>query len=720
MDQFHVLKPDSKLACEKSSTPEYDGQPLTRFGNRLRAEIGKLSGIQLDDVPLGLIRVLEAASADDAYNIGQLGRIQITRTGSGIMHGALLRLHSPMVAPSVINGRILAQTQATMSKGGRVPILRAVDAGTLRLPRLVVDSADQVITQAEEARRLLGLADYRNDDREFIDDLLLKGVKEPPLVVPFLIDAADRGSGWLLQAVDGARRTTATHEILHNLGAGAAYKAAVHHWSDGRGGSAIRDMTAADVVSARQLLCFENAPLRGLFPLAAGRSVQDADRVAAWKRNVAAGSLAIRAAHRVRTYFAFVVLHVEAFAPADFPNPVWHVVNDAVRQRHMPKAAAKQWDPQDVWALYAIDVIDELGSRGAIDSVQQNALLNPAAVDLVDTMPVVGDRAYRNRLVAIAHFAALVCTGATVELTNAVLAKNQERIHSHERGQIVGAQARILLGLHNLADGASIAATITSICKHKVFYRLPCHPLPTKWPHVIAKSPDELLERAVHELYTQYNQDAADRADVGGYGPHQRALGLLGGIALVINPALRASDEHLTRTGRGGRGHRPGDISRQDPPILLQRMMETDEGLAQLAEVIRATTSPTPRIPRDRFGTELTETQLRTVFLPKLGEAPEELVQDWDDELDGLTAWGMMAEGLRTGIAGLANHVEQMRKLELKEGAVQGSVLQLQGLPSEDVDALRPQLSAVADFLTEAKVFGEFARRVPSFDGGEG
>ncbi|MFD6218331.1 hypothetical protein, partial [Nocardia salmonicida] len=592
------------------------------------------------------------------------------------------------------------------------------DADELCLPRLLVNSADQVIAQAQEARRLLGLADYRNDDREFIDDLLLKGVKEPPLVVPFLLDAGERGSGWLLQAVDGARRTTAAHEILQTLGAGAAHKAAVHHWSDGRGGSTIRDMTAADVVAARQLLCFEHAPLTGLFPLAVGRSVQDAERVAAWRRNVAHGSLAIRAAHRVRTYFAFVVLHVEAFSPGAFANPTWHVVNDAVRQRHMPKAAAKQWELQDVWALYAIDVLDELEGRGFIDSVQQNALLNPAAVDLVDTTPITADRSYRNRLVAIAHFAAMVCTGATADLTNTVLTKNQERIHSHERAQIVGAQARILLGLHDVADGASIAATITSICKHKIFYKLKCHPLSAKWPNMITKSPDELLERAVQELRTQYNQDPADRADVGGYGPHQRALGLLGGLALVINPVLRTNDEHLTRTGRGGRGHRPGDIGRQDPPLLLQRMMETDEGLAQLAEAIRATTSSYPEMPRDRFGTELTETHLRSGFLPKLGESPATPVRNWVDELDGLTAWGMMAGDLRMMVARLAEHVEEMRKHELKEGAVQGFALHLQGLPTDDVKAMRPSLSTVADFLSEAIVFGKFAQRVPSFDGG--
>lgn len=717
LDQFHVLKPDFKLACERNAPEEFDGHPLTRFGNRLRAEIGKLAGIRSDDVPLGLIRVLEAASADDSHNIGQLSQIQITRTGSGIMHGAIFRVHSPMVAPSVINGRILAQAQASMSASGLVPILRAIDAEDLRLPRLMVDSADQVIAQAQESRRLLGLAAYRNEDREFIDDLLLKGVKEPPLVVPFLLDGGGQGSGWLLQAVDGARRTTATHEILDNLGAESARRIAVDHWFDRRGGSRIRDMTAADVVAARQLLCFEKAPLTGLFPLAAGRSAHDRDRVVSWKRNVASGSLAIRAAHRVRTYFAFVVLHVQAFAPSAFANPTWHVVNDAVRQRHMPKAAAKQWEPQDVWALYAIDVIDELTDRGFVDSTQQKALLNPSAVDLADAT-TAGSAAYRNRLVAIAHFAALVCTGPTAELTNGVLTKNQERIHSHERAQIVGAQARILLGLHDAADGASIAATITSICRHKIFYKLKAHPLSTKWPDVIAKSPDELLARAVHELQTQYNQHPADRAEVGGYGPHQRALGLLGGIALVINPVLRANDEHLTRTGRGGRGHRAGDIGRQDPPLLLQRMMETDEGLAQLAEAVRSTTSAIPEIPRDRFGTELTETQLRSVFLPKLGEAPSITVHQASAP-DSLTLWGTMASDLRAIIDRLAQQVDEMREHPLTDGPARGLALRIQGLPDSDVDIMRPKLSKAIEFLSEARVFGELAYRVPSFDGGD-
>ncbi|MGH3697635.1 MAG: hypothetical protein ACRDRX_27265 [Pseudonocardiaceae bacterium] len=714
LDQFNVLSPSLSLNHERNAAPEADGQPLSRFGARLRSTIANLGQLEAGDVPLGLIRVLEAASVDDEYNIRQLAQTQISRTGTGIMCGALLHLHSPLVEPSLINGRTLAWIQATMASAGKVAVLQAVDAETLRLPRLLVNSADQVLDQSDQARRRLGLIAYSGDDREFIDDILLKGVKEPPLVVPFHIDAGEPESGWILEAVDGARRTTATHEILATL-TGLDARLATRHWSTGKGEYSIRDMTAADVLKARQLLTFESGALTGLFPKAWGNSAKDHERVTAWEQNIAAHSPAIRAAHRVRTYFAFVVLHVEAFDATSHAHPSWHVVNDAVRQRHMPKAAAKQWQSQDVWALYAMDLIDALADRRVIGNDQREAFLNPAAVGFEDIFPVSAKRPYRNRLVAIADLAAKGCTGNTIELANLVLANNQERRHSHERGQIIGAQARLMIGLHEEADGASIASTITSMCKDRLFYKVESHPLSTKWTEVISKDPAELLTGALGELRTRYNLSIDDRREVGSFGPHQRALGFLGGLALTISPALTSEDEHLTRTGRGGRGGRDATIGRHEPAVLLRTMMASDEGLTQLAVIVNSCTLAEPVIPVDRAGSPLTETKLRTDFLPKAGESKDifgATAEDRAADSDPLDVWELMTDTLTRMVKQLAVHVNQMKAHELN-GFNGGLAFEQQGLPPEVADTLKPMLGEVSGFLFDAGAFGRIAQRRP-------
>ena len=714
LDQFNVLNPALSLNHERNASPESDGQPLSRFGTRLRSSIANLSHREVDEVPLGLIRALEAASVDDEHNIRQLAQTQISRTGSGIMYGALLHLHTPLVEPSLINGRTLAWLQATMASAGKTAVLQAVDAETLQLPRLLVDSADQVLEQSNKARLRLGLNAYSGDDRDFIDDLLLKGIKEPPLVVPFHIDAGEAGSGWILEAVDGARRTTGAHEILATL-TGLDARLATRHWSTGKGGYLIRDMTAADVLRARQLLNFELGVLTGLFPKASSNSAKDEERVDAWKQKIAAHSPAIRAAHRVRTYFAFVVLHVDAFNPTSHAHPSWHVVNDAVRQRHMPKAAAKQWESQDVWALYAMDLIDALAACGAISNDERQALLNPAAVDFEDIVPISGKRSYRNRLVAIATLAAKGCTGSTKDLANLVLANNQERRYPHERGRIIGAQARLMLGLHEEADGASIASTITSMCKDRLFYKIDMHPLSIKWTDVISKDPEQLLTGAVGELRTRYNQSVEERREIGPFGPHQRALGFLGGLALIINPALTIEDENLTRTGRGGRRGRDATIGRHEPAVLLRYMMGSVEGLRQLVDIIKCCTLAEPKIPVDQTGFQLTETKLRADFLPKAGElagAFGATAEDRAAEADPLDMWVLMTDTLTQMVIQVTHHVKQMKTHELN-GSNRSLAVEQQGLSPEVVDNLRPMLGEISEFLSEAGAFGRIAQRRP-------
>jgi hypothetical protein len=616
-------------------------------------------------------------------------------------------LHTPLLDPFIINGRTLAGLQAKLAAAGATPILTAIDDSTLRLPRLSVKSADQVLHQATWARQRLNLHSYSGDDREFIDDIVIKGIKEPPIVVPVNFDAGASGASWVLEAVDGARRTTASHEIMATIIGESNPRLATQHWADGKGSFKIRDMTGADVLRARERLQFDSSLLDALFPETVGHSAQDKIREATWIRTVTSRSSAVRAFHRVRTCHAFVVLHVEAFDQHAHKQPAWHVVHDAVRQRHMPKAAPKQWNHQDVWALYALDLVDALVQDGHLNDSQREALLNPAAVTIREAPSAI----YRNRLVAIADFAAKACAYDFRSLTNAVLAKSQERQHSHERAQIIGAHARLMIDRHEDAVGASIASTITSICRHRVFYKTECHPLGNKykWFNMIDKDPAELHEAALRELVTTYKQTPEEREKVGGFGPHQRALGFLGGLALIMNPQLIKLDENLTRTGRGGRGGRPTDIGKNDPDALLQRMMRSPTGIAELHSILTATIHG-ESVEVDGPAA-LTETRLRTSYLTgvnRLNETARATAADEAVDQDPLIVWDRLIDQLKDAIGDLTEHVDVMRKHELT-GEFTSLAFEEQGMSPEIAAALMPKLSGVSEFLAQAGAFGRIA-----------
>lgn len=612
----------------------------------------------------------------------------------------------------MINGRTLASLRAELAVAGKSAVSKAADCSGLCLPKMVVESAAQVLHQADKARLQLGLHRYAVEDREFIDDVIVKGIKEPPVVVPFLFDAGDEGSGWVLQAVDGARRTSASQQVLSQL-TGRNTRLALAHWANGKGGFTIRDMTAADVAKVRELLAFEDSWLKSLFPNACGNSEQDKRRVQEWYDTVASRSSLIRSVHRVRSYYAFVVLYVQPFPSVKKANPAWHVVQDSVRQRHMPKAAPKQWELQDVWALYALEVIDGLMEVGSFTEIQRNVLLNPSAVSLGDALPTHHARPYRNKLVAIADMAAKICGAGSLAIANMVLSNNQERKTTQTRGQIVGAHARLMLQRQNEAVGASIASTITSMCRDRAFYQTDEHPLRVKWFDVIHKDPDELLERALAELVTRYNLEPQKVQAVGGFGPHQRALGFLGGLALAVNPVLIGKDEHLTRTGRGGRGRRSSDIGRHDPGVLLRNMMSKHDGLAYLRQLLAATTAEHCSTSFDHDGEEITETYLRTRFLPKLNSDSESkgaTAESQPAEADPVEMWRSLTTNLEIQVDELAQLVTVMRNHQL-DGDEVGIAYEQLGLGPETVDSLKPLLSSVSEFLAEAGAFGRIAHK---------
>ncbi|RJQ73666.1 hypothetical protein D5S17_23840 [Pseudonocardiaceae bacterium YIM PH 21723] len=718
---FYLRAPQQGFEAEQNASIEADGAGLSRFGSRLRNAIAKVGDIGADEVPLGLIRHLEAASVDDEHNIRQLASIQSIRTSTGIMHGALLHLHVPLVDACIINGRKQAVVQAEMAKAGLRAIPGAVDSTVLRLPCLKVDSADQVLEQSRVARHELDLLDRNGEQKDFLDQLSDEGVKVPPLIVPFQIDGGDEGRSWSLQAVDGARRTTGSQELVGRV-TGASGRLSNRYWSTGKGSYQLRDMAVADIAAVRSWLTFPNSEQQGLFPSAPSTRRVGATVISGWLRDVAARSPEVRSFHRVRTYHAMVIFHVEPFDSDRSVNPVWEVVYDAIAQRHNPKVAPQPWEERDLWALYAMDLLERLCGDGKLTEEAYRALLNPHANDLVDR-PVVSGRPYRNLLVAIADLVGKSCLDTCEDLANKVLEANKEKPSTASRGKMVAMHARLLLpGIYKGREGKykksqldSIVATIASLSKDDVFYLSEKHPLDRKWPSYIHLDPAVLLDEALGELVTRYNQASEHRVAAGPFGPHQRALGFLAALALTVNPVLVQLNENLTRTGRGGRGRRDVLLGRQDPAVLIRKMMSTPEGLRTLEGILKSTTSPKWSILEASPGVPLTETYLRDRYLPKIGDGPDR--GEFDDgqppeELaDESVTWQRHVDSLERAIADLGKHVAEMEshKLTNSDGDTE-IAYKVVGIYPDNADRLKAKLASVTDFVTKAGVFAEASR----------
>src|SRR5687767_5041146 len=124
--RFRFLKPDSEQVAEEVgldafpvTLPEFtpaddlepldDGEAPTKLGARFRQLWAELHGIDEDEVDHGLIRDIEALSADHDDNIRGLSRPYRIRNHAGEQTVVRFKAHTPLVGAALINGRMLSR-----------------------------------------------------------------------------------------------------------------------------------------------------------------------------------------------------------------------------------------------------------------------------------------------------------------------------------------------------------------------------------------------------------------------------------------------------------------------------------------------------------------------------------------------------------------------------------------------------------------------------------
>lgn len=689
---------------ERSRAREADGAPLSKFGGQFQTVFARLNEVPVEQVPLGLIRNAEALNASTSANLAGLANPVPKYTDYGKLWTVPLLVNTPMLMAWLVNGRALRR-MASKLKGEVKVVTTTSDHPVFGLPTMQVQDADQVMDLLDTQRELLGLDSYTSQNKEFLDPLARQGVLNPPQIIfTELIDAGGRTT-WTAEAMEGARRVFGSQLLMNELmGRSDAASLATEHWFDG----GIRDLTPDDLRRLDQELLFASTDAAGYLP---GRDARD------WLENAAHHDRAAVTWQLLRTMRVDLVL---AVSPTErttkrFPNPVSAVVQEFIRSQHVPNKTKRQWALADVAGLAAITIIDRFDQEDLIPSASREVWLGQTQTSW--------DASYRdadsstNRLMeAVRLIAALTVQSAVttadghdgLRYVNETLTENAMPVSPKERARIAASQAVIVLDQANSPWENALAAMLEATFKDPMFWRGSEHP-GGNWTDLLGTPLEELVVQAAAEL-TSMNRDGDDP-----FGPAQRALAALGGVALASNPKLLVAGDALSRTGRGGGGRR-ADVSAADPPRVLGAMLRSRRGLDQLYDAIYDLIAVhEPIVPGDReTGDELTDIWLREQWLGNGRSDPEEedprsvyLRILHDIVLKQRESWDA-ADRLRTATDETIIHPDLP---DTDQSAGAEILFETIGVPVDLADQARTLLRDLEDFFVEGRAFGKTAAR---------
>ncbi|MGY1736866.1 hypothetical protein [Geodermatophilus sp. SYSU D00684] len=604
---------------EAGREAEADGAPLTKFGGRFREVFAEAQGVSIDEVDLGLVRLVEALNADTQANLAALAAPQTKRTEQGVLHQVRLRVNTPIVQPWMLNGRALRRMGAELDGHARL-VTEAAEHERYSLPVMEVGGAEDVREIIGAQRRLLGLDTYAQADgkkKDRIDSIVRFGVLEAPdVVLTELRTAGGEQTAWTCQAFEGAQRLFSSILALDVLANRSTSSVGTAHWFDSTL-PRMRNFEPADLRRLDEQLRYTTSAAASYFP---------GSDIPTWLDTIAATTPAAVAFQLLRTMEVSLVIAVtpDPTTTTDEDFPVVSVLQEMIRSYHMPGKAKDSWLLGDVQGLIAIGVIDELHRQRRITDRERSAWLGEQAVSWQGP-PVVADGAPGNRLTMITKLLAAMTAQAAVpsgpdagqrreslEIVNDHLRRNSIWRSPDERARVGAAQAVVALRVHKSGDEGTIAAALIGTFNSPWFWRAAEHPTGS-WVSLLDMPIHELAEKARAELASSLQEP----------GPAQRALAALGGVALMTNPLLVEQGKALTRTGRGG-GGKAANVRASDPVILLQRMVANPRGLDQLEDAAAALVAPeSPAVPADRIEpTEfLTDLWLRDLWL---GKDPDE------------------------------------------------------------------------------------------------
>jgi hypothetical protein len=712
---------------EAGRAEEKDGAPLSRLGARFREVFAAEHGIAVDDVDLGIVRQVEALNADTERNMKALGEIQTKRTESGTLRFVRVTVNTPLIFPWMLNGRALRRMGSELRGSDVHLVTTAEDHATLALPTMSVDGPESVIEIVSAQRRLLGLSTYTAADgvkKGRIDSIIQFGVLDPPDVVLTQLNS-ETGSAWVAQAAEGAQRLFSALAAMDVLANRNVASVATERWLRSAP-PRLRDMTAEDLSTLSESLKFSSTAAAGYFP--------SASNLEGWIETTATTTPAAVAFQLIRTMEINLIIAINPdpviTERRHLINPVSDTVQELIRSYHMPGKAKERWNDADVLGLIAIGAIDDLLADDRVSAAERSMWLGETLAEW-NGPEQDSDGEPGNLLVSTAKLlAALTAQSAlpptgessvleSLEIVNQRLRLNSTRVHADDRAKVAAAQAIAALGLNGSGWEGTIQAALFGTFRHGWFWKTSDHQNEEIWPTLLTLPLSELTAQAQEERGERSSDDDPDNA-----GPAQRAIAVLGGLALMANPGLIEQRAALSRTGLGA-GGKSNDISASDPSVLLRTMAQHEAGITELSDAIAAlTTSATPTIPIDREDDkELTDVYLRQRWLGTrtTSDNPQtefaRLVQELLDSLKRTRDGEYGSERLKVILPGELLGETRPSGDELIPGSEYAPdlwgdpVYEEIGINEALVDEVIPVLQSLVDFFQVGKAYARAASR---------
>lgn len=608
-DRFPFMVPKTKVHDDTLSKPAL----------LLRDRIAEISGAKPEDIPVGLLRVVEAADAWPDENIKNFasGRVRSISTEVGEIFYVDFWANPLVLTHDPNNGRTTADARA---KG--FPYLETTcDDPVTGAPVMQVEDAAEFITGVQETAGALGFMANITDSKDLhdINWIGLQGVHESTLVIPTRVEDSTGAATWALKQNDGDRRLAMQRRCLREATglALSELEAWADHLYQPDGTMALRDWTAKDVEAVRRKSMYKDA--KYWRPTSASQ-----EAIEAW---LDGSAIVQRTVIRTSVIPArLVVGYRNLKGGVGQSSAAMEAVHRYVRRTHIKTAAQRDWSIATQAMQVALDSIRRIRvrydqthgykmalSRGELDLVYSNAVTDWLGTDADDPRHPL-----RLSAKAIATF---VCNDTTAEgdvkraLTAHSLSTHATKVREN-RAQVAASVAMPILGLNVNDKGAynRARAVVDRTSRHPMFVAVKKHPNGSTdpWWRYLDLPVDELLALADHEIDEGMGvDDSPDEKSVGTFGPASRALLFLAAVGQATNPAVRetlpgeqATPWQLTIGGSAGR--RGNTMTTPDLVVRQVLAHHKKNGVTQLAEMVRA--ALVCEIPRNTIDPDYVET----------------------------------------------------------------------------------------------------------------
>jgi hypothetical protein len=721
-DRFPFTVPKAKI----------DPETLSKPAMLVRDRIAEAVGVDPNEVPMGLLRAIEAADAWPDENVKNFasGRVRSISTEVGEILFVDFWANPIALTHDPNNGRTVADAR---TKGLRY--LEAVrDDAATGAPVIGVKDAAEFMAKVEETADALGFMTNITDSKDLqdINWIGLQGVHEPTLVAPTRIEDGVGNGTWALTQEDGNRRLSMQRRCLREATGLAIHD--IEAWGDHLiqpdATCVLRDWTAKDVENVRRKAYFKDASYWR--PNSAS-----AEAIDAWLKgsNVAQRTVVRNSVIPAR----LVVGYRNLKGGVGGRSAAMEALHRYIRRTHIKSAAQRDWSPATQAMQVALDAMRRIMvrfdstmgytmalSRAELELVYENRIIAWKGTDTYDPLHPL-------RLAAKA-IATFVCTDTTAEgdVKSSLIAHAMSTHHTKVRENRAGVAASVAMPILDFTvddkgEYTRARAAVDRASRHPMFVTVKRHPNGATdpwWKGYLDRPVEELLALADKEFDEGLGMDdSPDEKSVGTFGPATRALLFLATIGQATNPAFReplpgeqATPWQLTLNGLGG--------SRGDtlttPDLVMRQVLaqHKKDGVRLLAEIVRAalvgdfpknTLEPdyvdvdAKGRPVDRTQGTVTERFLRSSFMGwssktgRTASAPP-LGDPFDQALDAL----------RRAISSASANIAPFRDSGPGGDPLVAKRFRESGLPMAYTEALLPQARKVVKLLEEGKFIASF------------